>query len=220
MKKENSVLMDEAKASLKGHWLIAIVGIFVVYALSAAVAYIPKMGQVASFILSGPIALGVSIFSLKLARNQNPTFENIFTGFNHFFISLKTYLLMVVYILLWALLLIIPGIVRAIGYSMTFFILADDPSLGAREALKKSRTMMNGYKWKYVRLNLRFFGWALLCILTLGIGFLWLIPYVQVTSAKFYEDLKNNKIDIPNPISEKTVETEKIEPVLEAQSLA
>jgi uncharacterized membrane protein len=53
--------------------------------------------------------------------------------------------------------------------------------------------MMDGYKWKYFCLGLRFIGWALLCVLTLGIGFLWLSPYIQVSYAKFYEDLKKNK---------------------------
>lgn len=222
MKKENSVLMDEAKASLKGRWPVAIAALFVISTLSFAINFIPKMGAIASLIISGPVTLGIAIFSLKLSRNQDMKFEDIFTGFNHFFISLKAYIVMIVYVFLWALLLIIPGIVKAIAYSMTFFILADDPTLGAREALKKSRAMMNGYKWKYFFLNLRFLGWALLCILTLGIGFLWLIPYVQVTLAKFYEDLKNNPTPTTPPAQtqEIIVKIEKIEPPLEAQPLA
>jgi len=70
------------------------------------------------------------------------------------------------------LLLIVPGIIAAISYSMTFFILVEDNSIGVNEARKKSVKMMDGYKWKYFRLGLRFFLLALLCILTLGIGFL------------------------------------------------
>ena len=61
------------------------------------------------------------------------------------------------------------------------------------DALRKSKEMMDGYKWKYFCLGLRFIGWALLCVLTLGIGILWLSPYVQVSYAKFYEDVKNNQ---------------------------
>jgi uncharacterized membrane protein len=73
---------------------------------------------------------------------------------------------------------------------MTFFILADDESIGGCDAMKKSRKMMYGYKWKYFCLLCRFFGWFLLCILTFGIGYLWLGPYIRVSAAKFYEELK------------------------------
>jgi uncharacterized membrane protein len=90
------------------------------------------------------------------------------------------------------LLLIIPGIIAALSYSMTFFIIADDESIEPMEALKKSKKMMEGYKLKLFYLSIRFFGLALLCILTLGIGFLWLIPYTYVTMAKFYDDIKDN----------------------------
>ena len=99
---------------------------------------------------------------------------------------------MLLYVLLWTLLLIIPGIIAALGYSMTYYILADDPLLKPQDALKKSKTMMNGHKTKLFYLCLRFFLLALLCILTLGIGFFWLIPYVHVTMAKFYDDINGS----------------------------
>jgi uncharacterized membrane protein len=96
------------------------------------------------------------------------------------------------------LLLIIPGIIAAISYSMTFYILADDNSLTAMEAIDKSKAMMEGYKLKYFYLSLRFLGWALLAILTFGIGFLWLAPYMMVASAKFYDDIKNTPVNAEN----------------------
>jgi len=99
---------------------------------------------------------------------------------------------MIIFTVLWTLLLIIPGIIAAISYSMTFFIMADDDSIDAMAAIDKSKAMMNGYKMKYFRMNLRFLGWSLLCFLTLGIGFLWLIPYMYVSYVKFYDDIKNN----------------------------
>ena len=77
------------------------------------------------------------------------------------------------------------------SYSMTFFIIAEDDLIGPLEAIKKSKQMMCGYKWKIFCLGLRFIGWALLCILTLGVGFLWFTPYMSVSFAKFYDDLLN-----------------------------
>lgn len=84
---------------------------------------------------------------------------------------------------------------------MTFYILAEDESIGAKAALDKSKKMMYGYKWKYFCLIWRFFGWFLLCILTLGVGFLWLMPYIQVSMVKFYDDIKDRPIAVENQIA-------------------
>jgi uncharacterized membrane protein len=101
---------------------------------------------------------------------------------------------MLLFVILWTLLLIIPGIIAGLSYSMTFYILSDDRTLKPREALDKSKQMMDGYKMKLFKLALRFFLLALLCILTLGIGFLWLIPYANVTMANFYDDVRHGKV--------------------------
>jgi uncharacterized membrane protein len=198
MKTENAVLMQMARESLKGKWGLAI-GTFVIYILiSIVLQIIPIFGPIAGLIISGPFALGLSIFLLNISRNQEAKLEQIFHGFNNFGTSLGAYLLMILFIILWLLLLIVPGIIAALSYSMTFFIIADDPSIGPMDAIDKSKKMMYGYKWKYFCLGLRFLGWALLCILTLGIGFLWLIPYMQVSCCKFYDDIKNNPIASEN----------------------
>jgi uncharacterized membrane protein len=197
METKNADLMKMARESLKGKWGLAI-GTFVVYMLIiGAVQFVPIIGPISLLVITGPFALGLTIFSLQLSRNQEPRLEHIFQGFNNFATSLGTYLLMVLFIILWMLLLIVPGIIAAISYSMTFFILADDSSIGPMDALDKSKQMMNGFKWKFFCLGLRFIGWALLCILTLGIGFLWFFPYMYVSMAKFYDDVKANQVVSP-----------------------
>ncbi len=197
MKTENVVLMQMARESLKGKWGLA-VGTFFVYMLMVATIQVMAdfypITSLLSLIISGPMAVGIAIFSINISRNQDARLEQIFQGFNNFGTSLGAYLLMVLFIFLWTLLLIIPGIIAALSYSMTFYIIADDDSIGAMEAIDKSKKMMDGYKWKFFCLGLRFIGWSLLCIVTLGIGFLWLIPYTQVSFAKFYDDIKENHI--------------------------
>lgn len=198
MKTENVVLMQMAKESLKGKWGLAI-GTIVVYLLIVlCIQEIPIVGAIASLIIAGPFALGLAYFSLSISRNQEAKLEQIFQGFNNFGTALSAYLLMIGFILLWTLLLIIPGIIAAMSYSMTVYIIADDNSIGAMDAIDKSKKMMDGYKWKLFRLGLRFLGWSLLCILTLGIGFLWLMPYMQVSLAKFYDDVKANSLTTEN----------------------
>ena len=182
--------MGQAREALAGKWHLA-VGTFFLYMIALiSIQSIPKAGFLISLLISGPMGLGAAIFSLSLSRNNNPHLEQIFEGFKRFGVALRAYLLVTLYTLLWALLLIVPGIIAGLGYSMTFYILADDDSIGAQDAMKKSKKMMDGSKWRLFFLGLRFFGWSLLAILTLGIGFLWLIPYMQVSLAKFYDDLK------------------------------
>lgn len=188
---ENVVLMKMAKESLKGKWGLAI-GTFLVYTLiMSAFGTMQKVG-LASLLVAGPMALGAAMFSLSLSRGKEAKLEQLFDGFRFFTNALITYLLMLLYVFLWMLLLIVPGIIAALSYSMVFYILADHPELKPQEILEKSKKMTYGYKWKLFYLCLRFFLLALLCVLTLGIGFLWLIPYVHVTMAKFYDDIKDN----------------------------
>ena len=190
MVKENTELMAEARESLSGNWGLAI-ATFLVYGIIISIfQVIPTVGSVLALFIAGPMLVGVSMFSLSLSRSENARLEQIFEGFKNYGTVLGAYLLMVLFIFLWMLLLIIPGIIAAIAYSQTFYILAEDDAIGSMDALKKSKEMMDGYKWKYFCLGLRFIGWALLCILTLGIGFLWLSPYIQISYAKFYEDIK------------------------------
>ena len=190
MNTENVTLMRSARESLKGKWPLA-VGTFFLYTLFVAgPGSVEHRGSILTLIIGGPFALGAAIFSLSIARGKEARVEQIFQGFNQFANALVAYLLILFYVLLWALLFIVPGIIAALSYSMTFYIMADDPQIQPQDALKKSKSMMNGYKLKLFYLDLRFFLLGILCILTLGIGFLWLIPYFHVTMAKFYDDLK------------------------------
>ncbi len=185
--------MQMARESLKGKWGLA-VGTFLVYCvITIIISSIPKVGSLASLLISGPMTLGLVIFSLALSRNKKAKFEQIFKGFENFSLALRAYLWMLLFILLWSLLFIIPGIIKGYSYSMIFYILADNQSMGVKKALKESMKMMQGNKMKLLSLQVRFLGWLLLCLLTFGVGLLWLVPYMQVSVAKFYDDIKDSK---------------------------
>lgn len=195
MATSNVELMRLARESLSGKWGQAI-GTFLLYMVIVGALSATSITSVASLIVSGPFALGMAGFTLSLSRGLDARLEQMFDGFKLFGNALVTYLLMFLYVLLWMLCLIVPGIIAAMSYSMAFFILADEPSLKPREVLDRSKRMMDGYKLKLFYLYMRFFLLSLLCILTLGIGFLWLIPYAYVTFAKFYDDIKDNKVGL------------------------
>ena len=187
----NKVLMQQARESLRGKWGVAIGG----YTLYGVILTIPsvfkRLGSIITLFIGGPIVYGMSKFSLSISRNQEVHISEMFSGFRTdlYWRLFKAYFLKMLFVILWLLLLIVPGVIAALAYSQTFYILADDPLISASDALKKSKKMMDGYKWKLVCLDGRFLGWGILSILTFGIGLLWLIPYVQVSSAKFYDDL-------------------------------
>ena len=193
-------LKFDAREQLRGRWGSAI-GILFLYGLmilsigivSALLGFVDKTGlsgNVLTILVGQPLALGTIIFALKFKRGENYSVETLFSGFRQFGSAVLLYLWQSLWIFLWCLLLIIPGIIKSYSYSMCFYILADNPEVGVRNALTLSRKLMDGYKWKLFVLQLSFIGWGLLCILTLGIGNLWLIPYMQITMANFYDDVK------------------------------
>ncbi len=187
-------LMSRARVSLKGNWGLAVGGNVIYLVLFALVQSIPYFGWLGGLIIGGPLTFGLSAFFLSLSRRQEARLSQLFDGFNYFVNILKAYLFMSLFILLWTLLFIIPGLVAGLSYSQTFFILADNPQMEGREALKKSKALMAGNRWRLIFLFGRFSGWFLLGILSLGIGFLWIFPYLFTTLSFFYNDIKENNI--------------------------
>jgi uncharacterized membrane protein len=203
----NRDIMTSARDKLRGKWGIAVGVSFIYLVITFVLSPIPVLGWIASILIAGPLFLGVTIFFLALARGQEVKTSQLFEGFSYFTDALLTYLLMCLFILLWLLLLIIPGIMAAYSYSMTFYIMADNKEINGLDAIKKSKAMMYGNRWKLFCLGCRFIGWMLLCILTLGIGFLWLMPYGSTSMAKFYDDVRTaqetKQEAAPQPIQSK-----------------
>jgi uncharacterized membrane protein len=191
--KENAELRAMARIRLKGTWLAA-VGMVLVYGIILGISSLFFVGPL---VLGGPLALGYTGYFLKKSRGEAVKLENLFDGFKQFSSGFLLHLLQGIFIILWTCLLIIPGIVKGLSYSMAFYIMKDNPDIGAAEAITQSRKMMTGYKGKLFCLCLSFFGWALLCCLSLGIGFLWLVPYISMSITNFYEELKKQ-----NPVGE------------------
>ena len=142
--------------------------------------------SLAALIIGGPIALGFARFNLNLADRRNAEVAQVFSGFERFLDGFLMGLLLFVYVFLWSLLFVIPGIVKAYSYSMTPFILAEHPGMRPNEAITASRHLMKGNKWRLFCLNFSFIGWAILSALTFGIGSLFLRPYIEASTACFY----------------------------------
>ncbi|MDR2383528.1 MAG: DUF975 family protein [Prevotellaceae bacterium] len=188
MLKLNSELRAEARASLSGKWGIAAV-ITLIMAITAIALFIPLVGIIFYLLVLPVLVYGMIIVFQKIFRGEQFKIGNLFDGFHNYGRVLGTMLLIQVYITLWSLLLVIPGIIKSYSYAMTPYLLRDNSSLSADELIRKSMKMMEGNKMKLFLLDLSFIGWMLLCILTLGIGLLWLEPYILSARAAFYDDI-------------------------------
>jgi uncharacterized membrane protein len=186
----NKELRAMARSQLKGKWASPVLVTLIFLAIFILVSYLPVIGSGLTLILSGPLYLGYSQYFLNFKRGHDPKFEDLFSGFRNLGSSIALYFMMWVFILLWSLLLIIPGIVAGIRYSMSFYVLCDNPDIGALNALNKSKEMMRADKMQLFLLWLSFLGWSLCCICTFGIGFLWLIPYASLSIVNFYEEVR------------------------------
>jgi uncharacterized membrane protein len=202
----NQGYKNRALASLSGKWDKAIIATIIYLIITIGVSQvitIPFSSSIAgsgsaSFlwtVLCFPLLWGYTVFFLNIIREKKIDWDSIFDGYKNG--EWKriggTYLLYYIYVILWTLLLIIPGIIKALSYSMTPFILQDDPTISGNAAIEKSMRMMDGNKMDLFWLFLSFIGWIILSIMTFGIGFILLEPYINTSVAHFYEDLKEQQ---------------------------
>lgn len=164
----------------------------------ATVTVRSNAGGLLMLLLGGPITVGLNYFFVKNVRGERDELSvtTPFTeAFRNYPRKLGGSLWMGLFVFLWGLLLVIPGIIKAISYSMTQYILADCPNVKATDALKLSMRMMSGHKWEYFVLGLSFIGWGLLSLLTLGIlGVFFTDPYMRSSFAEYYLEVRNQAL--------------------------
>ena len=193
---DNTEITTRARAALEGRWWWAVGGCSLYLLITFAISWLPTepiANMSISLLLAGPFSLGVASFALALQARAEAPMAKIFEGFDgapRFAVAVGAYLLVLIFVLFWSLLLIVPGIIAALSYAMTFWLLAEEPGLGPMRALSHSRILMHGHRWQLFKLYLRFIGWYGLCILTLGLGFFWVFSYQVVSVAEFYRQIQ------------------------------
>lgn len=166
--------------------------------LYSAISSSSSFTGVILIVLLGPLTAGVNAFCLQLQQGNKVSVGTMFTeGFaNNFGRKVGAIWWQMLFVWLWSLLLVVPGIVKAYSYSMQYYILADCPNVTAKDSLKLSMRMMNGHKAKLFVLHLSFIGWALLSVLTCGLlAIFYVNPYIQQTIAQFYLDVKAEALE-------------------------
>lgn len=192
-------IKERAKKQLGGsifteNWLIMVLIVFIADALSTAIAGIPAIGAIIAIIVAGPLAYGKSYVFLKQSKDgQKADIGELFKGFqDELSGNILLGFMQALFIFLWMLLLIIPGIVKAYSYSMSFYIKNDNPEYTWKQCIDTSKKMMNGHKAELFVLDLSFIGWAIVGALCLGVGTLWVMAYKEAAYSQFYLELKGN----------------------------
>ena len=166
--------------------------------VQATVSVRSNAGGLLMLLLGGPITVGLNYFFVKNVQSQRDELS-VTTPFSEAFRNyprkLGGSLWMGLFVFLWSLLLIIPGIIKGISYAMTQYILADCPNVKATDALKLSMRMMKGHKWEFFVMGLSFLGWELLSALTLGIlGVFYAGPYMRSSFAQYYLEVRDQAL--------------------------
>lgn len=161
----------------------------VALAIAGIMLIVVVVWAIVCFIIGGPVTLGYAKYNLNLVDGNNPRFSDLFSKFDCFGQGFCVQFLRKLFIFLWTLCFIIPGLVKNYSYSMAAYIAAENPDMSATDCITESRKLMDGNKWRFFCLNFSFFGWALLCVFTLGIGFLFLFPYMEASYAAFYREI-------------------------------
>lgn len=219
MYKTSGDFRAEARALLRGNWPKALIVCLIVWLVASSgdllqtqtVEEIYKNGQVIhkvvekknsplsiiNFLFAGPAYFGLVAFYMNLKRKGQAEVGDILKGMDRFGRNFLTELLMTIFIALWTLLLIIPGIIAYYSYSMTWFILNDNPELTSSQAIARSKELMRGKKMALFQLQVSFIGWAILAyvgaIVTLGLSMVPLQAYYNAAKLSFYEDLINHE---------------------------
>lgn len=218
----NQDYKNDALKALSGNWAHAVIAAIVMMLLSSLLispSYINSYsnalnlgllvpgyvvyggGLLIMFILYPLLAGFNNSFRVLYETGDNRLTANTFhLGFSNWLHVSLGMIVCYLYIVLWSLLFVIPGIIKAFSYAMTPYILVEHPEMSINQAIDESRRLMKGHKFDYFYLELSFIGWAILSsVFTLGIGFIWLIPYISTSAAAFYNDLKNGESETPTP---------------------
>lgn len=222
--KSNQYYKNEALSALRGNWANALVATIILVALALffssndainfyyqRIVINPFIGYSLTFVslfVLLPLAVGYSnSMRVLLETGDNRLANNSFSlGFGNWLHVVWGMILSTIYIFLWTLLLIIPGIIKSYSYALTPYILVEHPEMSANEAIEESMRLMDGHKFDLFYLQLSFIGWAILSILSLGLGFFWLIPYQMTAQAAFYRDIKNEAM----PLQDNVIEPERV----------
>ena len=205
-------LKSRAKGVLKGNYWLAF-GVCLIFLIAtgffsfiqsfqynqnpnASLTLLSSVSLVWSIFIGFPLNIGLCYFFIR-GREQDFEFSHLLARFKHGYgQSIAAVFLVGLFVFLWSLLLLIPGIIKSYSYRMVPWLIAENPDIGYSRAFAISKQTMRGEKWRVFVLDLSFIGWYLLCGVTLGLGIFFLCPYIMATQAELYDVLKQKAVTL------------------------
>lgn len=191
--KERSFYKEKARRAMQGTWVVLAIAILIQTAIAFVVSLIPAVGAIAAVIIAGPFSYALAFMAQKILKGDSVSVENVFDGFKDLGRTVELAFRQFIVVFLWSLLFVIPGIIKGFSYSMVYFIIADHPEYTPKQAMEESKELMQGHRFELFLLELSFLGWNILSVFTFGILSFWVMPYMHITTAAYYEDLKKLK---------------------------
>jgi len=183
-------LMQKSRAQLMPYWILSI-GVCVVYALIVGLpSELNTFGELLSLLLAGPLQLGLCIYFLKITQGKEVSFFDLFEGFKPLLNVLLAFVIINALTILGLLFFIVPGIIVSLGFSMTYYLLAEHPDMKFNEAMERSWKMTDGKKMELFVLHLRFIPWYLLGLLFFVVGIFVVVPWHYLAIANYYQEIK------------------------------
>ena len=192
---ENNISPDELIDAINDHPEIIAFLIATIVIVCLIDLFIWVVATALNIFLFNPLKVGKNAYYIR-QREDCGKFGNLGIAFmkGKYKGTIKTIFLRDLYLWLWSLLFVIPGLIKAYSYRMVPYIIKDEPDLSAKEVLQRSKEMMRGHKWHAFILDLSFLGWIILAVLTLGVlSFFWVDPYIKSTDAALYSVLKGER---------------------------
>ena len=143
---------------------------------------------IAKMMWGGVLAFGCAVIAVAVMRGGATAFQ-VLSGFRWPFRTALLGFLRALLVCLWSLLFVMPGICALYSYRMAFYLLADNPDWSPLKALKESKKLMCGHRWRLACMDFSFIGWFLLVFVTWGLAGIFVMPYFAAANAAFYEDL-------------------------------
>jgi len=204
---DRKALKEAAKAKLSNNmlniWkpLFIMFGLTLVFGISSALImdennlFSSVVNLLFSFVTM-PLSCGLVFYMLKLVRDEEFKITDLFEFYDSRILTIFVMTFLVgIFTFLWSLLFIIPGIIAAVSYSMCTFIYVDGTRENPLDVIKESKRLTNGYKWDLVVFNLSFLGWILLGMITFGLAYIYVLPYMSVAEVMYYDELKKIKTE-------------------------
>lgn len=183
-------LKRKSKEQLRGNLTVVLLMAAAIFGMNLVINLIPVLGGIVSFFITPLFTFNMVKAYLDITKGDKPEVKDLLNNTDMIVKIVMTTYLISIFITLWSMLLFIPGLIKTYSYSQALYILAENPQLTPLQAIGESRRIMDGNKMNLFSLILSFIGWIILGMVTFGLAYIYVIPYISIANTNFYNEIK------------------------------